>query len=219
MKYLSLMIFLLVTQFSFGQQIFDVDAEVRGNSIDINNTAVDMISKGNYESAARILEIVIEDDPSFHSAYLNFYRAGSQLESKKEKVIETLREGLLIFEEDDEMSYYLGNILQRENRISEAIQAYSDAIKYSKINGEEFELVWAYHFNRGNCYLKSNQHAKAIPDYDYALKLSPSNADVLTNRGFCHYKVKNNDLACEDWKEAKRLGNKQTDQYLQSFCK
>jgi tetratricopeptide (TPR) repeat protein len=219
MKYWSLVIFLLVTQYSFGQQIFDVDAEVRGNSIDINNTAVDMISKGNYESAARILEMVIEDDPSFHPAYLNFYRAGSQLESKKEKVIETLREGLLIFEEDDEMSYYLGNILQREKRISEAIQAYSDAIKYSKINGEEFELVWAYHFNRGNCYLKSNQHAKAIPDYDYALKLSPSNADVLTNRGFCHYKVKNKAQACEDWEKAKRLGNTQTDKYLQSFCK
>jgi tetratricopeptide (TPR) repeat protein len=125
----------------------------------------------------------------------------------------------LIFEEDDEMAYYLGNILQRENRLIEAIAAYTDAIKYSKINGEEFELVWAYHFNRGNCYLKSNQHAKAIPDYDYALKLSPSNADVLTNRGFCHYKVGNNSAACEDWKEAKKFGNTQTEKYLQSFCK
>jgi len=219
MKYWSLIIFLFGTQVSFAQQIFEVDAEVRGNSIEINNTAVDMISKGNYESAARILEQVIVNDPSYHAAYLNFYRAGSQLESKKEKVIKTLREGLLIFEEDDEMAYYLGNILQKENRFSEAIQAYSEAIKYSKINGEEFELVWAYHFNRGNCYLKTNQHAKAIPDYDYALKLSPLNADVLTNRGFSHYKLDNTKTACEDWNEAKRLGNKQTDKYLQSFCK
>jgi tetratricopeptide (TPR) repeat protein len=219
MKYYCLIIFSLITSFSTAQQIFDVDAEVRGNSIEINNTAVDMISKGNYESASRILEQVIEDDPSFHSAYLNFYRAGSQVDSKKEKVIQTLRAGLLIFEEDDEMAYYLGNILQKENRFPEAIKAYSDAIAYSKINGEEFELVWAYHFNRGNCYLKSDQHAKAITDYDYALKLSPLNADVLTNRGFCHYKLDNKKAACEDWTEAKRLGNKQTDKYLQSFCK
>lgn len=219
MKYCCFLLFLTVAKISFAQQIFDVDAEVRENSIEINNTAVDMISKGNYESAARILELVIEDDPSYHAAYLNFYRAGSQLESKKEKVISTLREGLLIFEEDDEMAYYLGNILQKENRFSEAIQAYSDAIKYSKINGEEFELVWAYHFNRGNCYLKTNQHAKAIPDYDYALKLSPRNADVLTNRGFSHYKLDNQKMACEDWNEAKSLGNKQTERYLQSFCK
>lgn len=219
MKIHSFIIFLFFTQISFAQRIFDLDPEVRENSIEINNTAVDMISKGNYESAARILETVIKEDPSFHAAYLNFYRAGGQVESKKEKVIQTLREGLLIFEEDDEMAYYLGNILQKENRLDEAIQAYSDAIKFSKINGEEFELVWAYHFNRGNCFLKSNQYSKAIPDYDYALKLSPSNADVLTNRGFCHYKVKNNDMACADWKEAKRLGNAQTERYLQSFCK
>jgi tetratricopeptide (TPR) repeat protein len=219
MKFYYSVIFFLIVSFSSAQQIFDVEPENRENSIEINNTAVDMISKGNFESAARILEQVILDDPSFHPAYLNFYRAGGQVASQKEKVIETLRKGLLIFEEDDEMAYYLGNILQRENRLEEAIAAYTDAIKYSKINGEEFELVWAYHFNRGNCYLKSNQHAKAIPDYDYALKLSPSNADVLTNRGFCHYKVGNNSAACEDWMEAKRLGNTQTEKYLQSFCK
>lgn len=219
MRCCFLIIFIVTAQTSFAQKIFDVDPEVRENSIDINNTAVDMISKGNYESAARILELVIVEDPSFHPAYLNFYRAGRQLGSKKEKVISTLREGLLIFEEDDEMAYYLGNILQKENRLPEAIKAYSDAIAYSKINGEEFELVWAYHFNRGNCYLKSDQHAKAIPDYDYALKLSPKNADVLTNRGFSHYRLNNKKSACDDWKEALDLGNKQTAKYLESFCK
>jgi tetratricopeptide (TPR) repeat protein len=219
MKYYCFLVFLLFASFSSAQQIFDLDPEIRGNSIEINNAAVQMISDGNYETAAKILEKVIIDDPSFHPAYLNFYRAGGQVASKKEKVIQTLRDGLLIFEEDDEMAYYLGNILQRENRLSEAIKAYTDAINYSKINGEDFELVWAYHFNRGNCYLKTNQHAKAIPDYDYALKLSPSNADVLTNRGFCLYKEKNNAAACADWKEAKRLGNTQTEKYLQSFCK
>jgi tetratricopeptide (TPR) repeat protein len=90
---------------------------------------------------------------------------------------------LEIFEEDDEMSYYLGNILQRENRIAEAINAYSDAIAYSKINGEDYPLVWAYHFNRGNCFLKSNQFEKAIPDYTYAIGFSPDNPDISYQQG------------------------------------
>lgn len=219
MKFCLFLVFLFVAPISFAQKIFDLEPEVRENSIDINTTAVDMISKGNYESAARILEKVIVDDPSFHPAYLNFYRAGSQVDSRKEKVIQTLREGLLIFEEDDEMAYYLGNLLQKENRLQEAIVAYSDAIRYSKINGEEFELVWAYHFNRGNCFLKSDQHGKAVADYDYALKLSPRNADVLTNRGFSHYKLNHIKMACKDWNEAKSLGNKQTERYLEAYCK
>jgi len=218
MKYLFLIIGLFLFEISLAQEIYEVDVEVRENSFVINNTAVDMISKGNYTTAAKILEKVIEDDPSYHAAYLNFYRAGSQVEEKKEKVVKVLRKGLEIFQEDDEMAYYLGNLLQRENRYNEAIEAYSEAIAYSKINGEDFPLVWAYYFNRGNCYLKTNQFKKAIQDYNYALTLSPDNADVLTNRGFCHYKTNDSEAACLDWHTALGLGNSQTTRYIQSFC-
>lgn len=215
----SCLFFLVVSAQSFSQKIFDVEGETRANSIEVNNAAITMISDGNYSTAFKVLAQVIEQDPSFHSAYMNLYRAGSNLPDKTDAVVETLRVGLTIFEEDDEMAYYLGNILQRANRLPEAIQAYSDAIAFSKKNGEDFPLVWAYHFNRGNCFLKTNQHSKAIPDYDYALKLSPDNADVLTNRGFCHYKVKDNASACADWRRALALGNEQTSKYLQLHCK
>jgi tetratricopeptide (TPR) repeat protein len=218
MKYGLTIFFSIVVHLTYSQEIFEVDVELRENSFVINNTAVDMISNENYVTAAKILEKVIEDDPSYHAAYLNFYRAGSQVDEKKEKVVEVLRQGLEIFREDDEMAYYLGNLLQRENRLEEAIEAYSDAIAFSKINGEDFPLVWAYYFNRGNCFLKSNQFEKAIPDYDYALELSPNNADVLTNRGYCHYKTDNGLAACEDWSEAQVLGNRKTSEYLQRFC-
>ena len=202
----------------YAQMIYDVDVQVRENSMVINKVAMDMIEEENYEKAANLMEKVIEDDPTFHAAYLNFYRAGSQVASKKDKVIQVLREGLKIFEEDDEMSYYLGNILQRENRLAEAIKAYSDAIAYSKVNGEDYPLVWAYHFNRGNCYLKSNQFTKAIPDYTYALDLSPDNPDIYTNRGFCFYKTDKKTEACLDWKEAVKFGSKSSNKYIQSFC-
>lgn len=215
----SCLFFLFVYAQSFSQKIFDVEGETRANSIEVNNAAITMISDGNYATAYKVLVTVIEQDPSFHSAYLNLYRSGSNLPDKTDAVVETLRVGLTIFEEDDEMAYYLGNILQKANRLPEAIEAYSDAIAFSKKNGEDFPLVWAYHFNRGNCFLKSNQHAKAIPDYDYALKLSPDNADVLTNRGFCFYKTNNRNAACADWREALELGNEQTTKYLQSYCK
>jgi tetratricopeptide (TPR) repeat protein len=218
MNYVFTLLCLLLFQLTFAQDIYEVDVEIRENSFVITNTAVDMITNGNYSTAAKILEKVIKDDPTYHAAYLNFYRAGSQVEEKKEKVIVVLREGLQIFKEDDEMAYYLGNLLQRENRLEEAIEVYAEAIAYSKINGEDFPLVWAYHFNRGNCYLKTNQFKKAILDYNYALSLSPDNADVLTNRGYCHYKSNDSSAACNDWHTAVNLGNSQTSRYIQSFC-
>ncbi|GHB24594.1 hypothetical protein GCM10008106_01660 [Mongoliitalea lutea] len=203
----------------FGQQIFEVDAEERDNSIVITNTAIDMMNKGNIESAYRILEKVVESDPSFIFGYMNLYKAGSQLPDKTDQTVTILKKALTIFEENDELAYYLGNILQKNGRLQEAIQAYSDAIAYSKINGEDFPLVWAYYFNRGNSYLKANQHAKAIPDYDYALKLNPKNPDVLTNRGFCYYKTNQGNKACADWTLASSLGRKEADKYLSNYCK
>lgn len=209
---------LILTQ-SYSQKIYDVETEVRENSIVINTTAMDMIDNENFESATRILEPVIQNDPSFQPAYINFYRAGKNIKTKTEQVIEVLQDGLEIFEENDEIAYYLGNIFQSEGRFDEAIAAYTDAIAYSKINGEDFPLVWAYHFNRGNCYLKSKDFKTAIPDYDYALTLSPDNPDILTNRGYCYYQSDKKAEACSDWTEAKSLGNKQTQKYLDSFCK
>ncbi|TVP44147.1 MAG: tetratricopeptide repeat protein [Mongoliibacter sp.] len=212
-------LFMVSVFYANGQKIYDVYPEVRENSIVINNTALDMIEDEKHASAAKILESVLEDDPSFHPAYLNYYRAGRHVQEKIEKVVEVLKVGLEIFEEDDEMAYYLGNLLQKEERFEEAIEAYTDAINYSKVNGEDFPLVWAYHFNRGNCYLKTEQYKKAIPDYDYALTLSPDNYDILTNRGYAYYKTEKGEAACKDWNTALDLGSKVTDKYLETYCK
>jgi tetratricopeptide (TPR) repeat protein len=219
-RYLSFFkLFLMITGVVHGQKIYDLAPDVREKSVFVNNTALEMISKGDYEMAAKILERVIDTDPSFHPAYLNFYRSGGQLPLWHSKVESVLRLGLAVFEEDDEMAYYLGNLLQRQEKYDLAIEAYSDAIRYSKINGEDFPLVWAYYFNRGNCYLKNNQHKMAIPDYNEALRLSPDNADVLTNRGFCLYKTGRNSDACRDLQKALRLGNKANQRYLDQYCK
>jgi tetratricopeptide (TPR) repeat protein len=210
---------ILILSKSYSQKIYDIDSEVRENSIVVNTTAMDMIENENYESATRILEAVIQKDPTFHPAYINFYRAGKNITSKTEDVIVVLKDGLEIFEENDEMAYYLGNLYQRDSRFKEAIAAYTDAIAFSKINGEDFPLVWAYHFNRGNCHLKSKDFTAAIPDYDYALTLSPDNPDILTNRGYCFYQSDQKAKACSDWNLAKSFGNFQTQRYLDSFCK
>ncbi|MFD2036176.1 tetratricopeptide repeat protein [Belliella marina] len=221
MKYLFVFVCVLFFQVfaTHAQEIYDVDPEERNNSIVIVETALDMISKGNYESAAKILEPVMEKDPTFHPAYVNYYNAIRNVPQKTDKLIEALNTALEIFEEDDELSYYLGNIYQERRQYEAAIKAYSAAIDYSKINGEDFPIVWAYHFNRGNCHLKTKQFDKAIADYTYALRLSPDNSDVLTNRGTSYYQAKNNTKACEDWNAARRLGNKSVDRYISSFCK
>ena len=106
----------------------------------------------------------------------------------------------------------------KENNFTKAIQAYTEAIKYAKQNGEDYELVYAYYQNRGACYLKTNQFAKAIPDFDYAIKLNPSNGAAYTNRGIAHYQTGNRAKALEDWRKAADLGISTALAYLKRSC-
>lgn len=210
---------LLGSSFAWSQELYEIDVEERNNSIVITGTASDMIAKGNYESAAKILESVLKNDPTFHPAYVAYYNAIRGNNFKTDELVEALKQGLEIFEEDDELAYYLGNMFQSERRFEEAIKAYSEAIAYSKINGEDYPIVWAYHFNRGNCHLKTAQYEKALVDYNYALELSPDNGDILTNRGTTLYQLKQKNKACQDWKEALNFGSKAAIDYVNRYCK
>ncbi|MCH7409383.1 tetratricopeptide repeat protein [Belliella sp. DSM 111904] len=220
MRYLSIFILSLFhVSVSFAQEMYEVDVDERNNSIVITNTANDMMENGNYEQAAKVLESIFKNDPTFHPAYIEYYKAIYGTQHDSSKLIEVLKQGLTIFEDDDELAYYLGNVYQSARRFNDAIDAYSDAIAFSKINGEDYPIVWGYHFNRGNCHLKTAQYEKAIKDYSYALELSPDNGDILTNRGTSYYQVKQKALACEDWTNALKFGADAAKKYVDLYCK
>ena len=124
-----------------------------------------------------------------------------------------------IFKEDDELCYYLGNIYQNENNLSKAIQEYSNAIKYSKQNGEDFELVYAYYQNRASCYLKQNLYTQAITDYNYALKLNQENGAIYANRGIALFKIGKRAEAIKDWRKAVELGVTSASVYLKRYAR
>ncbi len=219
LRLITFLFLILTSSMVWAQDVYEIDAEERNNSIVITGTANDMISKGSYENAAKILETVLKKDQTFHPAYVAYYNAIRGNSFKTEELIQALKDGLEIFREDDELAYYLGNILQGERRFIEAIDAYTKAIAYSKINGEDFPIVWAYHFNRGNCHLKTSSYKKAIVDYTNALNLSPDNGDIYTNRGTSYYQDGQKSKACKDWALAVQFDSKAAAGYLQKYCR
>ena len=198
--------------YAFGQ----IDTTAINRPINLLNSANQDIENGDYEEAVQKLIASIRLNPQIRDAYLSLNTACSYTDQ-----ISILKSYLLkakeIFREDDEICYYLGNIFQKENNFTKAIQAYTEAIKYAKQNGEDYELVYAYYQNRGACYLKTNQFAKAIPDFDYAIKLNPSNGAAYTNRGIAHYQTGNRAKALEDWRKAADLGISTALAYLKRY--
>jgi tetratricopeptide (TPR) repeat protein len=207
----------LVVQVS-AQQEYVVNIEDREEAISLTEKGLRKIDAGNYPSAIIDLEKAIATDATFHPAYINLYKAYNQITGDKSRLLKIIEEGTNIFEEDDELTYYLGYLYYQKGEFPQAIREFTRAIGYSKINGEDFHLVYGYHFNRGNAYLKTKEFEKAIKDYSYALKLSPGNPDILTNRGIAKYQIKNSIEACKDWNKSVDEGGMTAQKYIKQFC-
>jgi tetratricopeptide (TPR) repeat protein len=72
---------------------------------------------------------------------------------------------------------------------------------------------WVAYCNRGECYGKKGEHAKAIADFTEAIRLDPKNADVYTKRGSCQVAKGEYGKAIADFTEAIRLDPKNADNY------
>lgn len=182
---LLLMTLVAVTRVAVGQ----VDVGAINRPIELLNEANADIENGDYKDAVQKLIAANRLNPKLREVYSSLNTActhTNQISLLKEFLVK----GKGIFEEDDELCYYLGNIYQNQQNYTAAIKEYSLAIQYAKKNGEEYELVYAYYLNRGNCYLKQREFAKAIPDYTYSLKLNKDNGAILRESGNCLFQYR-----------------------------
>ena len=115
----------------------------RNKPIELLQEANKDIEDGNYTDAVQKLIAANRLNPNLREIYLSLNVACShtnQLSLLKEYLIKAKK----IFEEDDELCYYLGNLYQNQKKYVEAVKEYTLAIQYSKKNGEDYELVDVY---------------------------------------------------------------------------
>ena len=205
-------------QFDSFSQEYIVSIDDRNKTIELTNQAIKSIKENKTEEAFSLLSKAISVDSTFRSSYLYLYNVFLQNKDYSEKVILYFKKAKRIFLEDDEISYYLAEIYRINDNLRNAINEYSFAINYSKLNGEEFSLVDSYYYNRGNCYLKMNILDSALFDYNYSLKLKSNQPSVFLNRGICLFKKGNSSKACEDWKMSLILGGSKAKEYLVKYC-
>ena len=59
----------------------------------------------------------------------------------------------------------------------------------------------------------------AISDYTDALKINPKSTTAYSNRGNSKYRKGDKSGACDDWKKALELGDKDAQSKLDQYCK
>ena len=190
---LFLIFFMTTSRLVLGQ----MDINAVNKPVELLNSANEDIENGNYTDAVQKLLAAIRLEPKIREMYLSLNTACShtnQISILKQYLIKAKA----IFEEDDEICYYLGNIYQNENNFHKAIAEYSLAI---------------------SCYLKINECSKSIPDFTYALKLNPDNGAIYANRGIAYYKTGKKTEACKDWRKAQSLGIQSAGTYVRRYCR
>ncbi len=200
-------------------QTYSVNLEDREKTVNLTNQAFAMLDESKTDEAITLLTNAISTDSTYHPAYLQIYRASLLNKDYSQSAIFYLKKAQRIFQQDDEITFYLGEIYRMNSDLKNAISEYDSAISYSKINGEEFELVHKYYANRGNCYYKMDSLELALQDYNYALQLKPDYIPALLNRGICLYKKGNKQDACSDWGKASAIGSTAAKEYIEKYCK
>lgn len=206
-----------LTLLAFGITKAQVGINETNKAIELLNAANTDIENAAYTEAVRKLVAAAHLNPNLREIYLSLNTACSYT-NQTTLLKQHLQKAKITMEEDDELAYYLGNIYQNENNYPKAIEEYSRAIQFSKKNGEDGLLVYAYYQNRASCYLKTNQFSKAIPDLNYALKLNEGNGAIYANRGIAYYKTGKRTEACQDWRRATKLGVSSASTYVRRYC-
>ncbi len=148
---------------------------------------------------------------------------------------DTAKEQLLALEQrgDNSAQYYIwqGRVLQNENKLDEAISAFSKAVNRDEELTEAYQLRGnafkelgdypaaledytrvlalqpdAYWFNRrGLTYEEQGNFEQAAADYSRALELDPKWAVAYNNRGFARFHLKEYGAAKADFQTAIKL--------------
>lgn len=204
---------------SFCQVEYIVSFNDRNIAIKLTNEAIKNVKEEKSDEAIDKLFKAISIDSTYRETYLILFQTVSLKPSNSGRVMKALIKGKRIFEEDDELHYYCGEIFRLNFDYDNAILEYDFATKYAKTNGEDFYLVPYYYLNRANCYMKKNNLSKAIEDYNYLVNLKPDFLAGVTNRGICYFKLGKKDEACKDWKNAVDKGYGNANEYYSKYCK
>lgn len=217
-SFITLLLILMLNQYTVIAQERNVTGAERNLAIDLGNRAIQKIQAQEYKAAFPLLTQTIKLDSTLRKPYLFLYTLASHCKEYQDTALVLLQKANRLFQEDDEISYYIGEVYKMKGEMNRAFLEYSKAINFSKKNGEDMYLVPHYYFNRASISLQKKRYSSAAIDYSYAIKLKPEYTAAYVNRGICWFQMGKKEDACTDWKSAMDLGSEYAKQCWEKNC-
>lgn len=116
---------------------------------------------------------------------------------------------------DDNNSFFynnLGLVYENLEQYDSAIVSYNKSIEIDNSNPLTY-------FNRAVCLMYMNKYREALKDLDFIKDTYVNDNGIVShNKAISHYSLKEFSLACENWKLAMDLGNKDALYYYNKVC-
>ncbi len=212
-KGLLLLALICLSGLSYSQILLDD----HNKAVDCLHQAQELLQNEQYQEAIPQLEQALAIDSTLRDGYLLLFTACYNTKNT-ETPKRYLKKAKTIFEEDDEVIYYLGKVYQLEKDYDNAIAEFTEAIRWSNQNGQDYPIVYDYYASRGACYLMQSRYEEALTDFDDSLKLNDTKPAVYANRGFALRNLNRPVEACDSWIKAYDLGLTSVKRYLDMYC-
>jgi len=217
LKILFVLIILFSLQLNAKDKAYRISVKNRNLAIELTNKARTHIKNNEPAKATSLIFKAIAVDSIFSNSYELLYKAITMTNNTSDSVLNTFSKAKRIFDEDDEVCFYKGEVYRMREDFPNAIKEYSSAIEFSK-NIPEKSFYYNYFFlYRATCSLKLKNYSGALNDYNSVLLLEPTNSNAFVNRGICYKNLRKIDLAKADMTRAAELGNTTAMTYLQKM--
>ena len=198
---------------------------------DYLNEADKFSAQEKYKEAIELLDKAIEKDAEYLGAYINRGADKSALGNYKD-AIKDYKMVLKLDSKNTLALYNIGNNYKRLKNYKTAIEFYNQALdtKGSQtlyldlkpndfIDLSEFDVPGhEIHYERGIAYYNIDSLQRAFNDFKAAIQKDYMIAECHFWLGFIHLSTGQTDLACENLKKSKQLGDKDAEVELKKYC-
>ena len=155
--------------------------ELESTSIQIGETAKQLIKFGQYKEAIKILNLALRLNPKEENLWMALPEA--QFKAKdSDRALLSLDKALVINPKNASIYFTKGSIYMNLKHLENAISMLNQGLLLDNKNETGY-------FQLGNAYIMLKEYTKALDTYNKVTKLNPNFWQVINNQGLILYEI------------------------------
>ena len=173
--------------------------ELEYTSIQIGETAKQLIQFGQYKEAIKILNLALQLNPKEENLWMAL--AEAQFKAKdSDRALLSLDKALVINPKNASIYFTKGSIYMNSKHHANAISMLNQGLLLDNKNETGY-------FQLGNAYLMLKEYTKALDTYNKVTKLNPDFWQVINNQGLILYEINKKKEALSKFELAAKISN------------